>query len=71
MSFNDLVVALAKKHSLPEMAALQLTGLLSEDVKKELLKRPPEEVAEILNYAIRKIDNGSTAKIDDLVKRLM
>ena len=71
MGFNDLVVTLARKHSLPEMAALQLNDLLSEDAKKELLKRSPEEVADILNYAIRKINNGSTAKIDDLVKRLM
>ena len=71
MSFNELVKSLVKKHCLPEMAALQLNDLLSEDVKRELLKRSPEEVAEILNYAIRKIDNGSTAKIDDLVKRLM
>lgn len=37
MGFNDLVVTLAKKHSLPEMAALQLNDLLSEDVKKRIV----------------------------------
>ena len=69
MDFDDMLKKLAEQKALPEMAVLQLDGALSEEVKAVLLHKSPREVAEILNYAIRKINNGSIERIDQLVRK--
>ena len=69
MDFNDMLKKLAEQKVLPEMAILQLDEALSKEVKAALLHKSPQEVAEILNYAIRKINNGSIERIDQLVRK--
>ncbi len=64
MDFDNMLKKLAEQKALPEMAILQLDEALSEEVKAVLLHKSPQEVAEILNYAIRKINNGSIERID-------
>ena len=44
--------------------------LISEKTKKKLIKKTPEEVAEIIKAAIDKINVGSTETIDALIQKI-
>lgn len=69
MTFEEYWLEVAKLRTLPGMAIQQLPSSLSAETKRRLLKKRPEETAELLNTAIDEIDHGSVESIDSLVRK--
>ena len=68
MTFEEYWAEVEKLKMLPEMAIQQLPFSLSPETKKRLLRKRPEETAELLITAIEEVNKGSVESIDRLVK---
>lgn len=71
MAFEEYWDEVAKLKNIPNAAIEQLPSTLSEKTKKKLMKRKPEESAEILEVAIDLINRGSVESIDSLIRKLI
>lgn len=69
MTFEEYWGEVERLKILPRMAIVQLPTSLSDYTKKRLMRRSPEETAEMLMAAISEIDHGSVESIDSLVRR--
>ena len=63
MSFEEYWKEVEKLRTLPLMAIQQLPLSLSTETKKRLIKKRPEETAELLNSAIEEVNQGSVESI--------
>ena len=68
MMFDEYWAEIERLNVLPGMAIQQLPSSLSANTKK-LLKKRPEETAELLNIAIDEVNHGSVESIDSWVRR--
>lgn len=71
MAFEEYWDEVTKLKNIPNTAIEQLPSTLSEKTKKKLMKRKPEESAEILEAAIDLINRGSVESIDSLIRKLI
>ena len=69
MTFEELWRQVGILDLLPKQAIELVPQSLSDKTKKRLCKKKPEEVAEIVLWAIRQIDYGSIETVDALVSR--
>ena len=69
MTFEDLWRHVSELKVLSSEALRLVPNALSLKTKKRLCMRKPEEVAEIVQWAIRQIDHGSIETMDALVSR--
>lgn len=69
MTFEEYWGEVEKLKVLPTMAVQQLPSSLSENTKKKLMKRLPDETAKLINTAIEEINRGSIESIDCLIKK--
>lgn len=67
--FGDLWKQLGELHVLPNTAIEQIPMFLSDKTKKKLMKKTPREIAEIVDAAVDKINNGSVEVLDELIKK--
>lgn len=66
MTFDELW---KQVKGLPDTAMAQVPIVLSEDTKKRLCEKTPEEIAELVLSAASEIDHGSIESVDELVRR--
>ena len=69
MTFEEYWVEVEKLKALPQMAIQMLPSSLSTTTKKRLMRKRPEETAEMLNTAIEEVNRGSVESIDRLVRK--
>ena len=69
MTFEDLWGQVAELKVLSSEALRLVPDVLSLKTKKRLCKKKPEEVAEIVQWAIKQIDHGSIETVDALVSQ--
>lgn len=69
MTFEEYWAEVEKLKVLPWMAIQGLPNSLSADTKKNLIKKQPEETAEMLRAAIEEVNKGSIESIDRLIKK--
>lgn len=67
MSFDELRDKVLALSGLPRIVQEQLPRSLSVTTKKDLIRRLPERIAELLQKAIAEIDGCSTESIDTLI----
>ena len=68
MTFEDVW---SQVQGLPQEAIKRVPETLKDDTKKSLSRLSPAEVAEIVLGAIAKVNHGSIAPLDSLVKKRM
>ena len=66
MTFDELWREIS---DLPEMAKIQIPGVLRESTKKKLARKKPEEVRQIVTAAIEEINHGSVEPLVTLIKK--
>ena len=69
MTFEEYWAGVGKTHLLPAMAIDQIPTSLSNSTKKRLMRKQPEETAEMLREAIEEINIGSIESIDSLERK--
>jgi hypothetical protein len=69
MTFDELWVEVEKLHILPEAAIEQVPQILSNETKKRLSRKSPEEVGRIIKEAIDEINRGSVETVDALTQK--
>lgn len=69
MTFEEYWTEVEKLKVLPATAIQQLPSSLSENTKKKLMKRLPDETVRLITTAIEEINRGSIESIDSLVRR--
>ena len=69
MTFEEYWAEVEKLKVLPNTAIKQIPSSLSENTKKKLMKKRPEETAGIMRAAIDEINHGSVESIDSLVRK--
>lgn len=69
MTLEEYWRLVAELNVLPNEALRWIPDSLSLKTKKRLCRKRPEEVAEIVLWAINQIDHGSTETVDALVNR--
>lgn len=69
MKFDDLWKQVTELKALPKEALRLVPGSLSSKTKRHLSKEKPEEVAEIVQWAINQVNHGSVETLDALVNR--
>lgn len=69
MTFDELWVEIEKLHILPDAAISQVPHVLSNETKKRLSRKTPEEVGRILKEAIDEINHGSVETVDALTQK--
>lgn len=69
MTFDELWVEIEKLHILPDAAISQVPLVLSEDAKRMLARRTPNEAVRIIEEVVDEIDNGSVQTVDSLVMK--
>ena len=69
MTFEELWRLVDELNILPKQAIELVPHSLSDGTKKRLCMKKPEEVAEIVLWAIRRIDHGSIETLDVLVNQ--
>ena len=69
MTFDELWVEVEKLHILPEAAIEQVPQILSNETKKRLSRKTPEEGRRILKEAIDEINRGSVETVDTLTQK--
>ena len=69
MTFDELWRQVAKLKTLPSEALRYVPDALSVKTKKRLCRKNPEEVAEIVQWAIDQINHGSVETLDALVNQ--
>lgn len=68
MTFEEYWGEVEKLKVLPNTAIRQLPSSLSAETKRRLMRKRPEETAEMLRAAIEEINKGSVESIDSLVR---
>lgn len=66
MSFEEIW---SQVQGLPQEAIILVPEALTEDTKKRLSNKTPEEVAKIVHAAIDEVNHGSIAPLDTLIKQ--
>lgn len=66
MTFDELWKEIS---DLPEMAKIQIPGVLRESTKKKLAKKKPDEVRQIVTAAIEEINHGSVEPLDRIIRK--
>ena len=66
MTFEDLW---KQVKGLPDTAMAQIPDVLSDNTKKRLAKRSPNEVKEIILSAIYEVDHGSVSRLEEQVQK--
>ena len=66
MTFEELW---SRVQGLPDIAIMQVPGILSEETKKRLSRKSTEDVFAIVTAAIEKVNHGSVEPIDILIKK--
>jgi hypothetical protein len=69
MTFDELWDEIGKLHILPEAAIEQVPKILSNETKKRLSRKSPEEVGRIIKEAIDEINRGSVETVDALTQK--
>lgn len=69
MTFEEYWSKVEKLKVLPAMAIQQLPISLSENTKKKLMKRLPDETVRLISTAIEEVNRGSVESIDSLVRK--
>ena len=69
MTFEELWVEIEKLHILPNAAISQVPHVLSNETKKRLSRKAPEEACQILCEAIEQINHGSIETVDALTRK--
>lgn len=69
MSFEEYWKIIGDLDVLSQEAYKLIPKSLSKATKEKMCERQPREVAEIVQWAIRKINVGSVEKVDDLVNQ--
>lgn len=69
--FKELMSEIGKLHMIPSGAIKEIPIVLSEETKRKMLKRKPEELANILVNAISRINDGSIETLDTIITRLL
>ena len=67
VGFEDFWKEVEKLGILPEGAIKQLPESLDDRCRAELMKRIPEEAAEVILKAIDQINHGSVAPVGELI----
>ena len=71
MTFEEKWKEVEQLKILPSMAIQQIPQVLSGKTKSLLVNKTAEEIAEIMNSAVHKIDHGSVETVDTLVRKLL
>ena len=66
MTFDELWKEIS---DLPEMAKIQIPGVLRESTKKKLARKKPEEVRQIVVAAIDEVNHGSVEPLDRIIRK--
>ena len=66
MTFDELWREIS---DLPEMAKIQIPGMLRESTKKKLARKKPEEVRQIVTAAIDEVNHGSVEPLDRIIRK--
>ena len=66
MTFDELWKEIS---DLPEMAKIQVPGILSESTKRKLARKKPEEVRQIVTAAIDEVNHGSVEPLDRIIRK--
>ena len=69
MTFEELWRLVDELNILPKQTIELVPHSLSDRTKKQLCMKKPEEVTEIVQWAIRQIDHGSIETVDALVNQ--
>lgn len=69
MTFEELWKLVGELNVLSKEALQLVPSALSSKTKNRLCKKKPEEVTEIVQWAINQIDHGSIETVDALVNR--
>lgn len=59
----------AQVKELPDVAKLQVPGVLTVSTKKKLEQKTPEEIELIVSAAIDEVNHGSVAPLDELIRK--
>lgn len=68
MTFEDYWSEVARLNALPTMAIVQLPTSLSYDTKRRMMRKRPEEAAEIIQETSDEINRGSVKSVDALLR---
>ena len=71
VGFEDFWNEIEKLEILPEGAIQQLPESLDDMCRVELMKRTPEEAAEVIMKAIDQVNHGSIESVEELVLEIM
>ena len=55
----------------PVTAKLQVPEVLSNDMKRRLTRKTPEEVAAMVTAAIEDVNKGSVKPLDELIRKCL
>ena len=69
MTFDELWIEIEKLHILPDTAIKQVPQIISNETKKKLTGKTPEEATRILSEAIEQINRGSIETVDALTRK--
>lgn len=68
--FDELWKSVEELHILPNTAITHIPDFLSDETKKKLMKKTPQEIGKIVKAAINEIENhGSVEVLDVLIKK--
>ena len=71
MTFDEIWKKIGEMNTLPDTAIQQIPLVLSDDTKKRLTRKSPEEVVMILQSAIAEVNHGSIQSVDSLVRKML
>ncbi len=69
MTFDELWEKISELKTLPDTAIHQVPHVLSDDTKKRIARKTPDEAVRILQEAIEEINRGSVQTVDALVRK--
>ncbi len=69
MTFDELWEKISELKTLPDTAIQQVPHILSDDTKKRIALKTPNEAVRILQETIEEIDHGSVEPVDALVRK--
>lgn len=71
VGFEDFWKEIEKRGILPEGAIKQLPESIDDRCRAELMKRTPEEVAEVIMKAIDQVNHGCIKSVEELVLEIL
>ena len=67
--FDDLWKQVGELKVLPNTAIEQVPMFLSDKIKRKLMKKTAQEIAEIVDAAVDKVNHGSVELLDALIQK--